>query len=134
MTAHVRAPQKLSSADLENLKAEIVDDITAQLKTYITEFLAEQVAIQNDRSVTAFCRRWSFSRFLFYDKPDEMPATMHVGGRTLISPEAEARWVKEREAAAKTAPKRLIGKSRTARTADRERAAAAKHQAKEAAE
>jgi hypothetical protein len=105
---------RLSPSDLETIKAEIVDDITAQLKTFITEFLAEQVAIQTDRSVSGFCRRRGFSRFLFYDRIDEMPDVMHVGGRTLISPEAEAKWVKEREAAAKVAPKRIVGKARAA--------------------
>ena len=109
MTEHVRAPQKLSAADLENLKAEIVADITKQLQ----EFLEKQLAIQNDRSVSGFCRRWSFSRFLFYDRIAEMPDVMHVGNRTIISPEAEAKWVKEREAAAKIAPKRIVAKPRT---------------------
>jgi hypothetical protein len=110
MTAQVRASRL--SADLENLKAEIAADVAAQLKTHITELLAEQAAIQNDRSVSGFCRRYSFSRFLFYDRPDEMPDVMHVGNRTIISPEAEATWIKAREAAAKTAPKRVIAANR----------------------
>jgi hypothetical protein len=109
MAANVRASL---SAELENLKAEIAADVAAQLKTHITEVLAEQAAIKNDRTIAAFCRRWSFSRFMFYDRPDEMPDVMRIGARTIISPEAEVRWVKAREAAAKTAPKRVIAVNR----------------------
>jgi hypothetical protein len=111
MAANVRASQQLS-AELENLKAEIAADVAAQLKTHITEVLAEQAAIKNDRTIAAFCRRWSFSRFMFYDRVSEMPDVMHIGARTIISPEAEARWVLAREAAAKTAPKRVLAVNR----------------------
>jgi hypothetical protein len=119
MTAHVRANPK-QPADLESLKLEIATDVAEQLKEYLAGLMAEAGAVQTDRSVTGFCKRWGISRFLFYDKLTEMPATMHVGGRTLISPEAEALWVKEREAAAKIAPKRIVGKARTVRLAYQE--------------
>jgi hypothetical protein len=112
MTAHVRAPQKLSARafDLESIKVEVA----AAVRETVEKLLSEQLAIQTDRSVSGFCRRWGFSRFLFYDRIDEMPAVMHVGGRTLISPAAEELWIKQREAAAKVAPKRLVGKARAA--------------------
>jgi hypothetical protein len=116
MTEHVRGlpHHKPSAANLENLKAEIVDDITTELKEFLAKLLADEAAARNDRSVTGFCRRWSISRFLFYDMQGrgEGPPVMHVGGRTLISPEAEAKWVKEREAAALVGPKRIVGRAR----------------------
>jgi hypothetical protein len=124
MSKAVSPNTKLSAPALDRLKAEIAADVAAQLKEYLAGLMAEAGAVQTDRSVSGFCRRWGISRFLFYDKPDEMPATMHVGGRTLISPEAEALWVKQREAAAKTAPKRIVGRARTTKIAERDSAEA----------
>jgi hypothetical protein len=134
MTKFVSPNTKQSATAIEDLKVKIAADIVPQLQEFLAKLHAEQVAIQSDRSVSGFCRRWGISRFLFYEKQAEMPRVMHVGGRTLISPVAEAEWVKGREAAAKVAPKRVVGKARTAQTADREREAAEKHQVKEAAE
>jgi hypothetical protein len=112
MAAHISPNVKLTASALDQLKAEIAADVVGQIKEYFAGLMAEASAVQSDRSVSGFCRRWGFSRFLFYDKPKEMPATMHVGGRTLISPEAEALWVKKREEAAKTAPKRVTAAGR----------------------
>jgi hypothetical protein len=113
MSKHVSPDLKLSAAAIDALKVEIAADVVPQLKEFLAKLAADQAAIQTDRSVTGFCRRWGISRFLFYEKIEEMPTVMHVGGRTLISPEAEAAWVKQREAAAKTGPKRIVGKART---------------------
>jgi hypothetical protein len=120
MAKHVSSNTRLSATAIEDLKAEIAAHIVAQLKEYLAELLAGETAARNDRSVSGFCRRWGISRFLFYDKPHEMPATMHVGGRTLISPEAEALWVRKREEAAKTAPKRVVGRARSQRETEAE--------------
>jgi hypothetical protein len=97
------------TATFVEAQAERDAEIIAQLKA-----LRECAAIQTDRSVTGFCRRWSVSRFLFYQlrKIGKAPAVMHVGGRTLISPESERAWILAREAEATTAPKRIVGKAR----------------------
>lgn len=116
MTKHVSPDAKLSAAAINALKVEIAADVVPQLKEFLAKLVADQAAALNDRSVSGFCRRWGISRFLFYEKPAEMPATMHVGGRTLISPEAEALWVKQRESAALVGPKRIVGRARTSRS------------------
>jgi hypothetical protein len=108
---------RLSATAIEELKTEIAADVASQIKETFGKFLAEQALAMNDRSVSGFCKRWGISRFLFYDKIAEMPAVLHVGGRTLISPEAEALWIKQREAAAQVAPKRIVGRARNAGTA-----------------
>jgi hypothetical protein len=112
MSKPVRPDLKLSAAAIDALKVELAADVVPQLKEFLAKLLADQAAIQTDRSVTGFCRRWGISRFLFYEKPAEMPVTMHVGGRTLISPEAEQLWIRQREQAALTGPKRIVGRAR----------------------
>jgi hypothetical protein len=119
MDRHVSLDLKLSSEQIA-LRQAIGDDVAARIETAVERWsnealrkaLQQAIKISYDRSVSGFCRRWGISRFLFYDRIGEMPAIMHVGGRTLISPEAEATWIKQREAAAITAPKRCVGKVR----------------------
>ena len=51
-------------------------------------------------SVPEFCRRHNISRSLFYvlRANKQAPQTMKVGGRTLISDEAAAKWRRRMEA------------------------------------
>jgi hypothetical protein len=49
-------------------------------------------------SVAEFCRRHGISLQLFYKLKDQMPVTMRVGTRVLVSKESAARWRAEREA------------------------------------
>jgi hypothetical protein len=57
------------------------------------------------KSVSKFCQDWGISRAGFYNamRRSEAPATMLVGGRRLISEEAEDAWRRKREAAAAAA-------------------------------
>jgi hypothetical protein len=50
-------------------------------------------------SVAEFCRRHGISLQLFYKLKNQMPVTMRVGTRVLISKEAAAAWRRERETA-----------------------------------
>lgn len=54
-------------------------------------------------TVDEFCDRHRISVQLFYKYRDQMPPTIHVGSRVLISREAAAAWRHERERAPKTA-------------------------------
>jgi hypothetical protein len=51
------------------------------------------------RSIPEFCEAHGFSRASFYNHRDEMPATIRVGNRRLVTMEAEQRWRREREQA-----------------------------------
>jgi hypothetical protein len=51
-------------------------------------------------SVTEFCRRHGISPQLFYKFKNDMPPTIRIGNRVLISCEAAAAWRREREAVA----------------------------------
>lgn len=55
-----------------------------------------------DPTIPGFCARHKLSRAMFYVLVDrgEAPRTYVVGKLRRISPEAEAAWVREREAAA----------------------------------
>jgi hypothetical protein len=53
-----------------------------------------------EETLEEFCRRHRISVQLFYEFKDEMPLTIRVGTRVLISKEAAAAWRREREAAA----------------------------------
>ncbi len=51
---------------------------------------------------TEFCARHSISKSSFYNmRPEDRPVTMLVNEQELISIEAEAKWRREREVAAR---------------------------------
>ena len=56
-------------------------------------------------SIDEFCAAYNLSRGFFYKlkQRGEAPRIMHLGGRQLISREAAADWVREREAASAAA-------------------------------
>ena len=119
---NARANPKLPAALIVDLKTALGEEISQQLDDAfhkwvngaIERLLRENLKRQNDRSIIAFCRRWGIGRSTFYEMlaAGTGPAMMVVHGRRLISPDAEARWVGEREAAALTTPKKTVGKSR----------------------
>jgi predicted DNA-binding transcriptional regulator AlpA len=59
-------------------------------------------------SISDFCARNNISRSFFYKlkKRGKAPRTMHVGGRQIISPDAERDWRLEREREAAEAQSR----------------------------
>jgi predicted DNA-binding transcriptional regulator AlpA len=73
------------------------------LKRQVTSLLA--LLSQNDSgghafSIAQFCARNNISRSFFYKlrKAGKAPRTMRVGGRQIVSPDAEREWRCEREA------------------------------------
>jgi hypothetical protein len=94
-----RSSQFLTAAEITLIADRIGDLLLKKMMEQITTLLNERAPALEDRSVKAFCARWGISRGMFYAIPDEMPATMLVGGRRLISPQAESAWVAEREGA-----------------------------------
>ena len=98
----------------EEISQRIDDCFHTWVNGAIERLLRENLKQINDRSIIAFCRRWGIGRSTFYDMlaAGTGPAMMVVHGRRLISPEAEARWVREREAAALTAPRKTVGRPR----------------------
>jgi transposase-like protein len=53
-------------------------------------------------SVSDFCRRHGISPQLFYKYKSDMPATLRIGTRVLISKESAEAWRRERSAPAHT--------------------------------
>ena len=56
--------------------------------------------LQSSRTIDGFCYRQTICRAMFYklEAEGKAPRTYNVGTRRMISPEAEAEWVAEREA------------------------------------
>jgi len=68
----------------------------------IHEHLLRYLKIMKNHSSPQFCARNNISRSFFYKlrKAGKAPRTMRVGGRQIISPDAERDWRCEREAEA----------------------------------
>ncbi len=49
------------------------------------------------RSIPEFCAAHGFSRASFYNHRQDMPRTIRVGARRLVTAEAERAWRRERE-------------------------------------
>lgn len=84
---------------------ELVHDV-ATLKTQVAtllQLLSGQRATQRDSSITGFCKRHGISRGTYWNMQQEGkgPRVISVGKqRRVITEEAEADWIHERQAAA----------------------------------
>jgi hypothetical protein len=60
--------------------------------------------LQSSRTIDGFCYRQTICRAMFYklEAEGKAPRTYYVGTRRIVSPEAEAEWVAEREAEAQS--------------------------------
>jgi hypothetical protein len=77
----MRVMDRLTAAEITLIADRIGDLLLKQMMEQITTLLNKRAAALEGRSVKAFCARWGISRGMFYAIPDEMPATMLVGGR-----------------------------------------------------
>ena len=75
-----------------------VDDLKRQVER-LSRLLGQIDASSQALSISQFCVRNNISRSFFYKlkKSQKAPRTMSVGGRQIISPEAERDWRLERE-------------------------------------
>jgi predicted DNA-binding transcriptional regulator AlpA len=91
-----------------NLSSE-VDDLKRQVARLL-RLLGQIDASGPTLSISQFCARNNISRSFFYKlkKCQKAPRTMSVGGRQIISPEAERDWRLEREREGAEATVRLI--------------------------
>ena len=108
---------RLAEFVADDIVAKVTEAVSSQIAEVLEALRKQSNANTNenpDRSITAFCRRWGISRFLFYElqKVGKAPTVMTVLGRKIISPAAEAAWVCERERDTLAAPKRTVGKPR----------------------
>ena len=85
-------------------RPDLSPDVLA-LKRQVTRLLS--LLSQNDSgghalSIAQFCARNNISRSFFYKlrKAGKAPRTMRVGGRQIVSPDAERDWRCDREAEA----------------------------------
>jgi predicted DNA-binding transcriptional regulator AlpA len=86
-----------------------VDDLKRQVAR-LSRLLGQIDASSQALSISQFCVRNNISRSFFYKlkKSQKAPRTMSVGGRQIISPEAERDWRLEREREGAEAAGQLI--------------------------
>jgi len=91
---------KSYGGEIRRLSAEI-DDLRKQVAG-ILKLIAREVS--TDRSIKGFCLRQNISRTHFYKlrRDGKAPRMAHVGGRRMITPQAEREWeiAREQEGAA----------------------------------
>jgi predicted DNA-binding transcriptional regulator AlpA len=90
-----------------------VDDLKRQVAR-LSRLLGQIDASSQALSISQFCDRNNLSRSFFYKlkKAQKGPRIMSVGGRQIISPEAERDWRLERERDGAEATVRLIPPTR----------------------
>jgi predicted DNA-binding transcriptional regulator AlpA len=86
-----------------------VDDLRRQVAR-LSRLLGQIDASSQALSISQFCVRNNISRSFFYKlkNSQKAPRTMSVGGRQIISPEAERDWRLEREREGAEAAGQLI--------------------------
>ena len=60
--------------------------------------------MQPSLTIDEWCELRKVSRSMFYKLGERAPRTHNVGVKRLISPDADAAWLRQREAEAMTAP------------------------------